>query len=138
MKWLMLHKTKLFHHMLRTTLKKQFNDFLNSLDVVNDCKDYKELKSKGNHLKLYLENISEQIDDLIFSYSPKMTDYLLDATKKMLSDEYDLDNVLDDIAWKPSLDTMFNNLKEYNDNDKDLSDWGFYIQEFWILFCSIG
>ena len=57
--------------MLRTTLKKQFNDFLNSLDVVNDCKDYKELKSKGNHLKLYLENISEQIDDLIFSYSPK-------------------------------------------------------------------
>lgn len=67
-----------------------------------------------------------------------MTDYLLDATKKMLSDEYDLDNVLDDIAWKPSLDTMFNNLKEYNDNDKDLSDWGVLYSRILDTICSIG
>lgn len=112
-------------------IKKQFNDFLNSLDELNNCKDYNELESQGNRLKSYLENFSEQIDNLIFAHSPEMIDYLLDATKEMLSDTDELDDkILYDITCWPKNNTIFDNLEEYNDNDRDLSDWGVIFKNF--------
>lgn len=66
---------------LSENIGKQFNDFLNELDKLNDCKDYNELKSRANRLKSYINGVSEQIDALVFAYSPKFKDYMYDNSK---------------------------------------------------------